>query len=79
MGSAEEIHLIGAYEIRLLLGVTRQRVYQLIKSRHFPRHYAKLCQGKVWLTEDVEKWILEHRTADRVAPRRNSRRTAAAH
>jgi prophage regulatory protein len=61
--ATRSIHLVGAHEIRKLLSgkVTRQRVYQIINGKSFPRPYATLSQGKVWLTEDVEAWIREHR------------------
>jgi predicted DNA-binding transcriptional regulator AlpA len=59
------LRLVGAHEIRSLLGgkVTRQRVYQIVNGKTFPHPYARLAQGKLWLTEDVEEWIREHRLA----------------
>lgn len=59
----DDLHLVGAHEIRLLLGgVSRQRVYQITQSnRHFPQPIAALESGKVWLRDDVEDWIAEHR------------------
>ncbi|WP_233412858.1 DNA-binding protein [Nucisporomicrobium flavum] len=53
---------MGAHEIRVRLGgVSRQRVYQITSRRYFPAPAADLQQGKVWLAEDVEAWIAEHR------------------
>ncbi|BEL03560.1 hypothetical protein Q0Z83_017510 [Actinoplanes sichuanensis] len=58
--------LVGAHEIRLLLGgVTRQRAYQLTSRPDFPPPVADLGQGKIWLTIEVEKWIATHRRAHR--------------
>jgi predicted DNA-binding transcriptional regulator AlpA len=39
----------------------RQRVYQLTSSRDFPKPVAGLAQGKIWLTDEVEAWIIRHR------------------
>lgn len=55
------LRLVGAREIRELLGVGRQRVYQLTARPDFPRPVATLASGKVWLVDDVESWIAEHR------------------
>ena len=49
--------LVGAHEIRDLLGVSRQRVYQLAKRSDFPEPVAELAQGKVWAPADLEAWI----------------------
>ncbi len=53
MGSAE----IG----RALGGVGRARVYQITQRRNFPEPVAQLDMGFIWLAEDVEAWIAEHR------------------
>lgn len=55
------MRLIGAHEIRGLLGVSRQRVYQLASRADFPEPVAVLAQGKVWVTDDIEEWIARHR------------------
>jgi predicted DNA-binding transcriptional regulator AlpA len=55
------LHLVGAREIRDLLGVSRQRVYQLAGRDDFPRPVAALASGKVWRIEDIQAWIAEHR------------------
>ena len=54
-------HLMGAAEIGARLGVSRQRVQQLVSRPDFPKPDAVLGMGKVWRTEDVEQWIKEHR------------------
>ena len=56
------IRLVGAHEIRIRLStVSRQRVYQITSRADFPRPVADLAQGKVWSTDDVDRWIREHR------------------
>jgi prophage regulatory protein len=57
------LRLVGAHEIRVLLGkVSRQRAYQLTSRAHFPAPVADLVQGKVWRADDVEEWIRRHRS-----------------
>ncbi|WP_433301328.1 helix-turn-helix transcriptional regulator [Actinoplanes sp. CA-030573] len=53
----EPMRLLGAHEIRELLGVCRQRVYQLASRADFPKPVAVLAQGKIWLRDDVEEWM----------------------
>ena len=55
--------LAGAHEIRELLGVSRQRVYQLAARSDFPEPVAILAQGKVWAIDDIERWIADHRAS----------------
>jgi len=56
--AAKKLHLMGAHEIRVLLGgISRQRIYQLTSRRDFPAPVAELAMGNVWLAEDVEAWI----------------------
>jgi predicted DNA-binding transcriptional regulator AlpA len=49
-------HLVGTHEIAQMLGVSRQRVFQLTAKDDFPRPTAELAMGQVWLREDVVKW-----------------------
>jgi prophage regulatory protein len=42
-------------------GISKQRVYELTMRKNFPDPVAELAQGKVWLADEVEKWIAEHR------------------
>lgn len=53
MGSAEIATLLG--------GVSRTRIYQITQRRGFPDPVAELAMGNVWLAEDVERWVAEHR------------------
>ena len=56
------VELVGAHEIRVLLGgISRQRVYQLTSRKDFPKPVAELAQGKVWLVDDVAAWIRSRR------------------
>jgi prophage regulatory protein len=64
----ERIRLVGAHEIRDLLGVSRQRVYQLAARSDFPQPVATLAQGKIWSLSDVEAWIGTHRAGGRDKP-----------
>lgn len=61
-GMAELVPM-GAEEIRVRLGVSRQRAYILIKRRDFPAPWRVLARGEVWRSTDVEAWIREHRPA----------------
>ena len=47
---------MGAAEIGDLLGVSRQRVYQLVGRPDFPRPLAALAQGRVWDGAQVREW-----------------------
>lgn len=51
----------GTAEIRRRLGVSRQRVHQIINSAGFPAPCDRLAMGKVWDSEDVEQWIRQYR------------------
>lgn len=57
-------YLMGAREIENRLGVSRQRVQQLVSRSDFPVPYDELAMGKVWLKEDIERWIAQHRPFD---------------
>ena len=49
-------HLVGAAEIGRMLGVSRQRVQQLVSRDGFPEPEAVLEMGKVWKRSDIEDW-----------------------
>lgn len=67
-------HLVGTAEIAAMLGVSRQRVDQIVDSyEDFPAPEAELSAGRVWSRTAVETWIHAHpdrgpgrREADRV-------------
>jgi predicted DNA-binding transcriptional regulator AlpA len=52
---------MGASEIADRLGVSRQRVQQLVRRKDWPAPAAVLTMGKVWRTADIEAWINVHR------------------
>jgi hypothetical protein len=54
-------HLVGSAEIgRMLGGISRQRVQQLISRDDFPAPEVELDMGKVWKREAVEAWARDH-------------------
>lgn len=53
-------HLVGAAEVGRMLGVSRQRVQQLVKSKDWPQVEVELEMGKVWKRADVEAWARDH-------------------
>lgn len=61
MTSRSAPDLMGAAEIGRLLGVSRQRVQQLVNADGFPAPLAVLDMGKVWRGLDVEEWATNHR------------------
>jgi prophage regulatory protein len=55
-------HLVGVAEIAKMLGVSRQRVNQLLSTdQDFPVPEAELIAGRVWKRADVEAWIKRRR------------------
>jgi prophage regulatory protein len=48
--------LMGAAEIGRLLGVSRQRVQQLVNTDGFPAPVAVLDMGKVWNGSQIRDW-----------------------
>lgn len=54
-------HLLATKEAADLLGVSRQRVLQLIDAYDdFPAPVAELSAGRIWAREDVEAWARKH-------------------
>lgn len=54
--SSETAKLAGPHEIARLLGVSRQRVFQLASRPDFPAPVARLHMGSVWALDDVKAW-----------------------
>jgi len=53
--------VVGVPEMAEILGVTRQRVYQLIEAYDdFPDPIAKLAVGRIWSRAAVEEWNRLH-------------------
>ncbi|MEV0901256.1 AlpA family phage regulatory protein [Actinoplanes sp. NPDC049802] len=60
--TSRTLRLMDAHDIRVRLGnLSRQRVYQITNRANFPKPVAVLEAGKIWLADDVEAWIAEHR------------------
>jgi predicted DNA-binding transcriptional regulator AlpA len=57
MDDDEEPALVGATDVARMIGVSRQRVYQLAATVAFPRAVAQLARGAMWRRADVEGWI----------------------
>ena len=54
---SRKLDLMGVTEIREMLGVSRQRVHQIIRDHpEFPEPVAELASGKVWLRAAIVKW-----------------------
>jgi predicted DNA-binding transcriptional regulator AlpA len=52
----EPDELMGATDVARLLGVSRQRVYQLMDDAAFPPPASHLARGALWSRADVEAW-----------------------
>jgi prophage regulatory protein len=50
-------HLMGVTEIASLIGVSRQRADQIVRTKGFPDPVAELAAGRVWETQIVRAWI----------------------
>jgi predicted DNA-binding transcriptional regulator AlpA len=49
--------LVGLTEVATLVGISRQRVLQLIESDpDFPEPAAQMARGRVWKKADIVKW-----------------------
>lgn len=57
--------LLGASDVARLLGLSRQRVYQLLEEREdFPRPVVELARGSLWRRQEVEAWGRSRRALD---------------
>ncbi|GAA4596359.1 hypothetical protein GCM10023107_37320 [Actinoplanes octamycinicus] len=59
--AAADSALMGAWEIALRMGLSRQRVQQLAERPDFPAPVASLRMGRVWRTAEIELWLRTHR------------------
>lgn len=51
-------YLVGVAEIAEMMGLTRQRVNQLVaRDPPFPEPEAELSAGRIWKRANVEKWL----------------------
>lgn len=58
------VELMAMPEITTYLGISKQRVYQLIQAGRFPDPVATLSVGRIWLREDVERFARERQALD---------------
>ena len=66
--------LLGNAELAAALGVSRQRITQLVGSPDFPAPRARLAMGAVWELLDVAAWAEAHaRTLNQEAIRPGGR------
>jgi hypothetical protein len=57
-----EGQFVGAREVAAMLGVTRQRVGQIVRDdRTFPVSATTISGGRLWYTPGIEIWIAAHR------------------
>lgn len=55
--SGKKLDLVGVTEVKEMLGVSRQRVHQLVRDHEdFPEPIAELASGRIWLRRDIEQW-----------------------
>lgn len=48
--------VVGVREIAKLLGTSRQRADQLVRTKSFPDPVAELASGRIWARSDVVRW-----------------------
>ena len=56
----EPADLVGAHEIRHMLGVSRQRLQQLAARPDFPEPAGTLRLGRVWRRAEITAWATAH-------------------
>jgi prophage regulatory protein len=50
--------LVGVAEIAQMVGVTRQRINELVRNDpDFPTPEAELAAGRIWARKDIERWM----------------------
>jgi prophage regulatory protein len=55
------VDVVGVPEIARILGVSRQRVYQLMEAyEDFPPPVARLAVGRIWARSAIEEWSRVH-------------------
>lgn len=52
-------NVLGVSELSQLLGVSRQRASELARSSHFPRPFAELAAGPIWLEPTISRFVRE--------------------
>lgn len=57
----KDIRVMGVSEIAVRIKLGRDRAAQIVQRRDFPEPIGKLVMGNVWLAQDVDDWVREHR------------------
>src|SRR6185369_12671080 len=57
----DSIRLMGVAEIAERLQLSRDRAGKIATRRDFPAPRWRLRMGQVWLADDVDAWVSEHR------------------
>jgi hypothetical protein len=52
-------NVLGVSELSRLLGVSRQRASELARSKHFPKPFAELAAGPIWLEPTISRFVRE--------------------
>jgi predicted DNA-binding transcriptional regulator AlpA len=53
-----KLDLVGLTEIAQMLGLSRQRVDQIVRAdANFPEPVAVITAGRIWRRRDVECWV----------------------
>lgn len=52
-------NVLGVSELAQLLGVSRQRVSELARRSHFPKPFAELAAGPIWLEPTIRRFVSE--------------------
>jgi predicted DNA-binding transcriptional regulator AlpA len=67
------VPVLSAVEVAELLGISRQRVYQLLEEHDdFPRPIAETARGSVWSRREVEQWARKPRRPGRPRKEENA-------
>ncbi|BCY08722.1 AlpA family transcriptional regulator [Actinoplanes sp. L3-i22] len=62
--AAADSAFMGAREIAVRMGLSRQRVQQLAERADFPAPVVSLCMGRVWRAAEIEFWLHTYRDSD---------------
>lgn len=57
---AHELEFLGASDVARVLGISRQRVYQLLAGQDFPQPVASPRRGQLWSSDDLRDWAVAH-------------------
>jgi len=55
-GTVKPDRLVGSSELQQILGVTRQRIFQLVAGKDFPEPITALRMGQIWDLDAIRAW-----------------------